>query len=105
MHLGRIALNLGVEQVIDRCLLIAAGYAISALVVVAVAVGASLSGTPLAVLAIGPAAVLGFPVRLLVERSDTSRTRDYLRRVASTLGVIRLVVVVGLAVAVVVAAR
>lgn len=90
---------------IDRRLLIAAGYAISALLVAAVAVVVSLSGTPFAGLAIGTAAVLGFPVRPLVERSDTSEASDYLRRVATILSAVGLVVVVGLVVAVIVAAR
>lgn len=65
----------------------------------------SLSGTPFAGLAIGTAAVLGFPVRPLVERSDTSEASDYLRRVATILSAVGLVVVVGLVVAVIVAAR
>ena len=105
MHLGRIALNLGVEQVIDRCLLIAAGYAISALLVAAVAVGVSLSGTPFVGLAIGTAAVLGFPVRLLIERSDTSQASDSLRRLATILSAAGLLIVVILAVAAVVVER
>jgi hypothetical protein len=91
--------------VIDRCLLIAAGYAISALLVTAVAVVVSLSGTPFAGLAIGTAAVLGFPVRLLVERSSKSQASDYLRRMATILSAVGLLVVVVLVVAVVVVER